>query len=144
MPNPRIATSIFCDDIRQEIGNKLSLMGIYAEEIIFPAPPPAPLHICAVVWVTSDIDDPPQQLVIRVQLQPEGTELLRIIAGRPTMAATPPANATRMTVITIFRLPPTEITQPGYLEMLVDTEREKDIRAGRLLVRFPSPPQEDS
>jgi hypothetical protein len=32
-------STILCDDIRQELGNKISLMGIYGKEIIVPSIP---------------------------------------------------------------------------------------------------------
>jgi len=30
---------IFCDDVREEVGNKLSLMGVYSKKIVFPSLP---------------------------------------------------------------------------------------------------------
>lgn len=35
----RIASFIICDDIRQEVGNKLTLVGIYADTLAFHLPP---------------------------------------------------------------------------------------------------------
>ena len=32
------AIVVFCDDIRQEVGNKQSLMGIYEQELVFSVP----------------------------------------------------------------------------------------------------------
>src|SRR5437867_1978542 len=36
---PREITSLLCDDVRQELGNKLSLMGVYGDSIIVPEVP---------------------------------------------------------------------------------------------------------
>jgi hypothetical protein len=33
------ANIIFCDDIREEVGNKMSLMGIYSDKILVPSLP---------------------------------------------------------------------------------------------------------
>ena len=39
---------VFCDDIRQEVGNKLSLMGVYFGDLYFPTPFPNSLpKLCA-------------------------------------------------------------------------------------------------
>ncbi len=35
----RISSLLFCDDVRNEEGKKLSLMGLYNEKIVFEAPP---------------------------------------------------------------------------------------------------------
>lgn len=37
--------ALFCDDIRAEIGGKLSLMGIYLADILFPASLPFPITL---------------------------------------------------------------------------------------------------
>ena len=45
------AIVIFCDDIRQEVGNKQSLMGIYEQELVFSVPDEGAhlTQICALV-----------------------------------------------------------------------------------------------
>src|SRR5438067_737624 len=81
MPNPRAANCIFCDDIRSETGNKVSLMGIYDSDIIFTAPPPAVMpKFCIVAWVISDVNDRPSKLDIRILVPPGRTELVKLEA----------------------------------------------------------------
>ncbi|HOQ43538.1 MAG TPA: hypothetical protein PK178_15360 [Smithellaceae bacterium] len=43
--------TILCDDIRQEIGNKISLMGIYSKEIVVPSIPFVFPRLC--LWLTA-------------------------------------------------------------------------------------------
>lgn len=52
---------LFCDDIRQEVGNKNSLMGIYGEDINFSGPQPG----VPVVWPINK----PIGLFIRVMIE---------------------------------------------------------------------------
>jgi hypothetical protein len=34
---------IVCDDVRQEVGNKVTVVGVYSDEILIPAPPSWPV-----------------------------------------------------------------------------------------------------
>lgn len=42
---------IVCDDVRDEVGNKVSLMGVYAENITVPALPAMVRQICFVAML---------------------------------------------------------------------------------------------
>ena len=44
MPFEPDGYTIFCDDIRQEVGNKTSLMGVYGPEMFVNQPFPAAMH----------------------------------------------------------------------------------------------------
>lgn len=55
---------IFCDDIRNEINNKFSLMGIYADKIVFKFNSlesekwPLPVKLCLLMRVQAEANDP--------------------------------------------------------------------------------------
>lgn len=63
---PRHVETIFCDDIRQEIGGKLSLMGIYSGALFVPAFPATLPKLCLLVKVLTPVDDPLRTLKLRV------------------------------------------------------------------------------
>lgn len=46
---PKYEYSIICDDIRQEVGNKLSFMGIYGPDIVVPEVPFTFPQLCAAI-----------------------------------------------------------------------------------------------
>lgn len=46
---PRFNYSIICDDIREEVGNKLSLMGIYGKDIYVPRLPFTFPQLCVAI-----------------------------------------------------------------------------------------------
>jgi hypothetical protein len=53
----RVLEFIFADDIRQEMGNKTSIMGVYADEIILSPPPPKwpiPFRISAFIRMSME------------------------------------------------------------------------------------------
>jgi hypothetical protein len=143
MAAPRVATCIFCDDIRHEVGGKMSVMGIYGRDIIFPSQPPVTvLKWGVVVWLITDIDDKPRRIKIRVLYSPDRTELASFETNEPPKIESS-ADATKSNFRLVIALPPVNLTEEGFVEVIVDTERET-MRAGRLLVRFlppePSPP----
>src|SRR5271169_4391271 len=84
MITPQSSVCIFCDDIREEVGGKLSFMGVYGADMAFPVPPPiALLKMAAIAWLIVEKEHVPTQLIIRVMLQPEGREIIKFEAARP-------------------------------------------------------------
>jgi hypothetical protein len=63
---PRHVETIFCDDIRQEIGGKLSLIGIYSGALFVPAFPATLPKLCLLVKVLTPADDPLRVLKLRI------------------------------------------------------------------------------
>jgi len=88
--------SMFCDDIRSEVGNKISYMGIYSGPMIFKAKYPLLLpkfiisihffqkrevFVTPVVWIflPGDPDDKPtvmQEFPLETAMPPEGGEYI--------------------------------------------------------------------
>ena len=64
--NGRRVDVIYCDDIRMEVGEKMSLMGIYQGELILGTLPAKLPKICALVKVTTSINKPFKYLKIRL------------------------------------------------------------------------------
>ena len=53
----RILRSLYCDDIRQEVGGKVSLMGIYTGMMYLPEMPALLPRICVYSSLSVPIDD---------------------------------------------------------------------------------------
>lgn len=73
----RVLTAIFCDDIRHEVGNKMSFMGCYQGELFVPSAPIALTKLCVYVTLITPIGRPVQSLVFKV-LQDDDKELARV------------------------------------------------------------------
>jgi hypothetical protein len=132
---PRVAHAIFCDDIRPEMGNKFSLMGVYGPELQIEAPFPVIIHRFGVrVGLITDMDDIPEFMKISITL-PNNTELLQT---EVPIHQTPP-QAALDEVVTKYHLAinlpfsPLPLFCAGFLEVWVETELGK-IRAGKLKV----------
>jgi hypothetical protein len=61
--------SLFCDDIRAEIGAKISVMGIYQNDMVFPTSPPFPFVIpkfCILVKYFENLNAFTEDIAIRI------------------------------------------------------------------------------
>lgn len=135
---------IYCDDIRQEVGNKLSYMGVYMGEINVPTAPILLPKLCIAVKAVSDIQDPLEALEIRV-LRVKGTEETELLSTGPT---TPPTNKPstltddgmqhKMIAQFVFMLAPFPIDEEFLIRIRAKTERE-ELRGAGLLVRVGQP-----
>jgi uncharacterized protein DUF6941 len=139
MSEARVATSVFCDDIRMEVGNKFSIMGIYSGDIIInhPQQPTLLPKLGAVVFLITDLNDIPEHISISVYLPPNRTELLKMEMDVPKLEHQEDAVKAQFRSIVVF--PPVTLTEEGFIEITINTGRE-ELRAGRLFVRFVPPP----
>lgn len=58
--------AIFCDDARQEVGNKVSFMGVYGGQLFLPQMPSVLPKLCVAMHARTPIKKPFQQLKFRV------------------------------------------------------------------------------
>lgn len=63
----RWVSVLWCDDIRNEVGNKPSFMGVYTGELVVPALPTVLPKLCAFVRIATPKNQPFKQLKIRVE-----------------------------------------------------------------------------
>lgn len=59
---------IWCDDVRQEVGNKASYMGVYHQMLVPSALPAVLPKLCAVISITTPVSRPFQALHVRLIL----------------------------------------------------------------------------
>jgi hypothetical protein len=132
----RILTAVFCDDIRHEIGNKMSFMGVYQGELIVPSTPIALPRLCIFATALTPIERPFKSLTLRVLLNDE-TELARLEVPHETFADLPDIqdnSATRKQVSTALSFSPFFIEKQTTLRLMADTD-EGEIVGPRLLIK---------
>ena len=139
MPDQRVGNCIFCDDARFEVSNKISLMGIYASDMLFAMPPPVMVPKMAIMtWIIADPGDMPSRIALRVT-NPEGNEIARMNAGGEGEPPLPPhpgeEGLTKVALRILIPMMNVIITQEGFIDLYVDTERES-FRAGHMRIRF--------
>lgn len=69
--------ALWCDDIRQEIGNKPSFMGVYTGALVVPQLPVTLPKLCVWLTLSAPQDLPLQDVAVTVALEGDA-ELLRL------------------------------------------------------------------
>jgi hypothetical protein len=135
---------IYCDDIRNEVGNKFSYIGIYTRELNIPSVPLLLPKLCIVVKVVSDINDPIESVVVRVVITKdhEETELIStgtLIMPHSTELHERDNDSTCVLTQMQFVLSPFQIDEESTLRVKATTERE-ELLGVALRLRVVPPP----
>lgn len=137
MSEERVFVAQFCDDVRQEIGNKLSLMGCYTGEMILQKLPAALPKLCAYVTAITPKEKPFEMLTFRATLNGDllgemaiPPEQLLIDAHTPS--STPEARRLMANVVMAFA--PLVVTKTCTLKIEAETE-EGTVHVGSLFIR---------
>lgn len=138
--NQRIyAHTIFCDDIRQEVGNKPSFMGVYTGEMHIPGPAPGALSkLCAVVWVVMPISDPARHVTIIISGAPIGDEptVMEFEPASMDRKASNSADKSSLVAMAVHEWTPFMVHSSGVIEVKVKID-DMELNAGRLTVVAP-------
>jgi hypothetical protein len=137
--------ALFCDDIRREVGNKASLLGIYSGIAIFEADFPITIpRLCIAVYWLQDRDDERRPTKIKVFSSDEGKDELVIEGDIPIEAfdqapmVTPDANI--LHAVIHIALAPFVVEKPSTLKVRA-FYGDEEYKLGRLrMVKAPIDP----
>ena len=133
MTAQRTIIAQFCDDVRQEIGNKFSLMGCYGTDLYVPSFPMTLPKLCAFVYVRTPREHPFEQLALRLV---RGSDVLSELVANPeklNAGDTPPEWARWVSMTGILAVTPFHASGPCRLQVLAETE-SGTIESGQFLV----------
>ena len=149
----RYVHTIWCDDIRQEIGNKPSFMGVYTGGLVVAALPVVLPRLSIFSWIVTPKETPFKRIGIRVT-RDDGTVLVAVEQAGPekgfeaSQAARP--NSSRQVIMAALNISGLEMPAScKYLAVFVDTESETlegpklHIEVNPSLVAMVSPAQVD-
>ena len=129
---------IYCDDIREEIGNKVSYMGIYAGELRVPGAPVLLGKLCIAVRIHAPIGRPIESLEVRVVKEKMGVEIGEVLATgvieHPADFAIDDEAATKVLMQLHFMLQPFQIEDSFEIRVKAKTESE-ELVSGALRIR---------
>lgn len=87
----RYGLTHFCDDIRHEIRNKVSLMGLYGPVLILPEFPCVLNKICFAIHLTTPANQPFEKMCIRIEYKRDKHDEIDILyqqdVDKPTLTA---------------------------------------------------------
>ena len=120
--------TLWCDDIRQEIGNKPSFMGVYTGRIVLGELPAVLPRLGVFTWVNTPIDRPFKQLTLRL-VRDDGFVVLELKPGpvdaSNSVDVTKPNDVTRSVFGAAFAVAPLEFPAGcRYFMVVVDIDGE--------------------
>ena len=147
----RFAYVIFCDDIRNESGNKLSLMGVYNGQMFIQSMPTLLPKLGMSMKLFTSADKPVTTLGVRLISSAQDAPVLSIDMPPDDIKsgqreAIKSANEIkgdgepRIEIGFVAVLPPFQVAQPMSLKAIIIADGE-EIVAGRLHISLPPGPQ---
>ena len=122
----------YCDDIRQEVGNKLSLIGCYGSELLVEKLPAVLPKLCVQAHLSTPLDQPLERVTLRAYINGDVLAELELpvaeLNARPRPVDTA---ATRMNVGAIISLTPFIFDKEGVVRIEAETE-SGIVKGGRL------------
>lgn len=136
MSSERFVFTQYCDDVRQEVGDKVSLMGCYGGDLIVSQPSGVVVlpKLCAQVRVVSPIERPFRFVIFRAMLNDEVLAELRAPESPDQELPAPPAvpDARTVAVNAILTFVPMVIGE-GNASLRVVVETEEGVIQGNAL-----------
>lgn len=138
--------TIFCDDVRAEVLNKHSYMGIYPGQLVVGSPIPTALpKLCLVIYYFErpGESDEPVHFTIHVPGDDPATPTARLEIPTAEFRITPLANDPEaddplLAFTAILTLAPLEVKQAGRLKIRAQ-RGDLEIRLGSLLITDQTP-----
>ena len=132
MTQSRTVIAQFCDDVRQEIGNKFSLMGCYGTDLYVPSFPITLPKLCVFVHVRTPREQPFRRLTLRLM---RGAEVLSELEANPDKlnAGDTPEWARWLSMTGILAVTPFHATAACRLRVVAETESEA-LESGQFLI----------
>jgi hypothetical protein len=132
MTQSRTVITQFCDDVRQEIGNKFSLMGCYGTDLYVPSFPITLPKLCVFVHVRTPREQPFGRLTLRLM---RGGDVLSELEANPEKlnSGDTPAWARWLSMTGILAVTPFQAGGPCRLRVVAETESEA-LESGQFLI----------
>lgn len=145
MTQPTTLSAIYCDDIRNEVGGKYSLMGVYQSEMVFPQFPALTPKFCARITLRFAVEDRPRES-LKIQLF-SGEALLGVMEINqeqiqsselpPNDPDIPPEDRI-LAIQTVLAFSPFQIAAPCRLRLRAYIDGN-EIKGNGLKIRQPTP-----
>lgn len=125
----------FCDDVRQELGNKLSLMGVYGPDLIVQSFPTTLAKLCCLFNLRIPIEQSPRKkIVFRLQRDEEvifQAELTPPTEGAAKELARRTEDTSLLWMSFVAQLTNFEVAEPAVLRARAIID-EQEVRGGIL------------
>lgn len=144
MSAERYATSIFCDDVRMETGNKMSYMGIYQGNMYLKSFPAVLPRFCISVKAITPATNPFESVKFKILLnnnliaEQEVSEDILIQNKELALADKDTRDDNKMFIAgAVIQLQPFVIEEPSKLQVRVESESEELKALGLIISQTP-------
>lgn len=127
---------LVCDDVREEVGHKATLVGVYQSDLCVTEVPVVLPRLAFFVRVRAHVDRPLRQLAVLVKR--DGNEFLRAQIAAEALPPVDPASDGYYHLQIVLKTQPFEISGPEELSFSAETEGAT-IDGGRLQIRASAP-----
>lgn len=134
--NSAFMETIYCDDVRSEIGNKLSFMGIYGPNILLNEFPAVLSKLCAVMSLHMPAETQAETVTFFLYKDDEEIGRSTVHIGDVRKAATQPRefdDERRLTIRFIAQMAPFQLERSCRLKARAEVDGET-VKGGTLLV----------
>lgn len=136
--------AIYCDDIRNELGGKLSFMGVYSSDMILPSFPATLSKICAYITLTVPLNTPPKKS-IAIRLLSGEAVIAEVIIDEASLesASLPPADLDTpeeersLAIALTFVMAPLQVPEPMKIRLRAEVDGE-ELKGNALKIRMPT------
>jgi len=133
----RVVLAQFFDDVRQEVGNKLSLIGCYTGgEMVFEKLPAIAPKLFAYITAIAPLDQPFEKLCIRASINGDMLGTLEVPPEQLNPSTHPQIarpGASRFFINVVMAFSPLHFPEQCTLTIVAETERG-EVQAGSLFV----------
>jgi hypothetical protein len=141
--------TLFCDDIRHEIGGKLSLIGVYSAVLLVREFPVTLPKLCLSIKLVTPADSPIQTLTLRVLRDDETLQELVVsdteLETLPDVSSDSEESQERTLVMQMLLVfSPLRFDRPGILRVHAQTEAEELRGIGLLVGTLPTATESNS
>jgi hypothetical protein len=135
MDERRAVVGIFCDDVRNEIGNKFTLVGCYGPDMLLASFPAVLPKLGILARAITPADHPFQKLTLRLWLNSDLLGEVDVPLSEATKASEKPTDTKWLSVQAVMLASPVLLQGPGEFRLEADTE-EGAVRGSKLRARL--------
>ncbi|WP_288078996.1 hypothetical protein [Pseudomonas sp.] len=137
----RYAHALYCDDVRHELGDKVSFMGVYSGKLLISDLPAILPKLCVALTLRSGLDTPFKSIVITGLYREQEVFVMNLNeqdVDRAKDSTPPSADSSALYVQILAIMSPFQIEEPGRLDIKIIADGET-LKVAALEIEAASP-----
>lgn len=128
---------LFCDDVRYEVGNKVTYVGVYNGTMEFAGKPPFTLpKLCISATSITPLDNPFKRLHLRVLVNDTVVQEIEVPEDQLVLKEVQPADIVNLAIGAVITVQPFVITEDCRVKVVAITETGEEMSPPGIKIRF--------